>query len=137
MATRGIIAIENPDKTVSAIYVHFDMYLDGAGITLTSHYNTQERVEQLLALGNLSSLGDRISKDDPEADARDTCIAYHRDYGEAEQPVEVWNSAEELLNNVSDRYWAEYVYLYRNGEWVYDTPSRKYNWKSVKQALEE
>jgi len=41
------------------------------------------------------------------------------------------------LNNASDRYWAEYVYLYRNGEWVYDTPSRKYNWKSVKQALEE
>lgn len=26
MSTRGIIAIEDPDKTCRAVYVHFDMY---------------------------------------------------------------------------------------------------------------
>ena len=83
MSTRGVIAFENPDdKTCRSIYVHFDMYLDGAGITLTQHYTTPERVEKLLALGGLSALGDKLSKDDPEPDAQDVCIAYHRDYHE-------------------------------------------------------
>ena len=51
MSTRGVIAFENPDdKTCRAIYVHFDMYLDGAGLCLINHYTTPERVEQLLAL---------------------------------------------------------------------------------------
>ena len=50
MSTRGIIAIEDPDKTCRAIYVHFDMYLDGGGICLTPHYTTPDRVEKLLGL---------------------------------------------------------------------------------------
>lgn len=58
------------------------MYLDGAGICLTQHYTTPDRVEKLLALGGLSALGDKLSEDDPEPDAQDVCIAYHRDYGE-------------------------------------------------------
>ena len=63
MSTRWIIAIEKPDKTCRAIYVHFDMYPDGAGICLTQHYTAPERIEQLLALGGLSSLGGKLSKD--------------------------------------------------------------------------
>ena len=35
MSTRGIIAIEDPNKTCRAIYVHFDMYLDGAGLAVS------------------------------------------------------------------------------------------------------
>ena len=137
MTTRGIIAIEDPDKTYRAIYVHFDMYLDGAGICLTQHYTTPERVKKLLALGNLYSLGGKLSKDDPEPEAQVVCVAYHRDYGEEYGAPEEWKSADELLANAHERYWAEYVYLFRDGEWVFDTPYRPQGWRSVKQALQE
>ena len=133
MSTRGVIALENPDdKTCRSIYVHFDMYLDGAGITLTQHYTTQERVEKLLALGGLSALGDKLSKDDPEPDAQDVCIAYHRDYGE---PYEAPD--DKLLEKAHHMYWAEYVYLFRDGEWVYDTPYHPKGWRPVGKTLQE
>ena len=138
MSTRGVIAFENPeDKTCRAIYVHFDMYLDGAGIALTSHYTTPERVEQLLALGGLSALGDKLSEDNPEPDAQDACIAYHRDYGEEYDAPDEWESADKLLDQASDIYWAEYVYLHRNGEWYFDTPYRPQGWRSVTKTLQE
>jgi len=37
MATRSNIAIENQDGTVSAIYCHFDGYIDGVGEILYEH----------------------------------------------------------------------------------------------------
>ncbi len=137
MSTRGIIAIEDPDKTCRAIYVHFDMYLDGEGLCLTQHYTTPDRIEKLLALGNLSALGDKLSKDDPEPEAQDVCIAYHRDYGESYKAPRVWETADKLLDQASDIYWAEYVYLFRDGEWYFDTPYRPQGWRSVKQTLQE
>ena len=136
MSTRGVIAIENPDKTCRSIYVHFDMYLNGGGLCLTHHYATPERVEKLLALGGLSALGDRLSEDDPEPEAQDTCVAYHRDCGEPYEAPDVWESAEKLLAQAAHVYWAEYVYLFLNGEWFYDTPYHPQGWRSVKQALQ-
>ena len=47
MSTRGIIAIEKPDKTCRAVYVHFDMCLDSAGICLTQHYTAPEMYDML------------------------------------------------------------------------------------------
>lgn len=117
MSTRGIIAIENGDKSCRGIYVHFDMYPDGAGVCLTNHYTTKERVEALLALGDLSSLGDRLSEDDPEPNAVDTCSAYHRDYGETLTEARVFKNAEEIQNTAWDRFGAEYIYLFRDGAW--------------------
>ena len=138
MSTRGVIAVEDSDKTCRAIYVHFDMYLDGGGLCLTQHYSTPDRIEKLLALGNLSALGDKLSKDDPEPEAQDVvCIAYHRDYGESYNAPRVWETADKLLDQASDIYWAEYVYLFRDGEWYFDTPYRPQGWRSVKQTLQE
>lgn len=137
MSTRGTIAIENPNKTCRAIYVHFDMYLDIAGLCLINHYTTPERVEKLLALGGLSALGDKLSEDDPEPDAQDVCIAYHRDYGEEYEAPDEWPSAGKLLAQAHYMYRAEYVYLFRNSEWIFDTPYRSQGWRSVKQVLQE
>jgi len=82
MPTRGIIAVEDPDKTYRALYVHFDIYLDGAGICLTQHYTSPERVEKRLALSGLFLLRDRLSEDDAEPESQGVCIAYHCDYSE-------------------------------------------------------
>jgi hypothetical protein len=72
MATRSRIAIENQDGTVTSIYCHFDGYIDGVGKTLQENYNTREKMEQLIALGDISSLGKTIEE----------TVAYHRDRGE-------------------------------------------------------
>jgi hypothetical protein len=57
MATRSRIAIENQDGTVTSIYCHFDGYIDGVGKILQENYNTREKMEQLIDLGDISSLG--------------------------------------------------------------------------------
>ena len=139
MSTRGIIAIEKPDKTCRAVYVHFDMCLDSAGICLTQHYTAPERVKKLLALGDLYSLGGKLSKDDPEPEAQDVCIAYHRDYGQpySYKAPRAWETADKLLDQASDIYRAEYVYLFRDGEWVFDTPYRPQGWRSVKVEVQK
>jgi hypothetical protein len=72
MATRSNIAIENQDGSVSAIYCHFDGYIDGVGKILQENYNTREKMEQLIALGDISLLGKTIEE----------TVAYHRDRGE-------------------------------------------------------
>ena len=139
MSTRGIIAIEKPDKTCRAVYVHFDMCLDRAGICLTQHYTAPERVKKLLALGDLYSLGGKLSKDDPEPEVQDVCISYHRDYGQpySYKAPRVWETADKLLDHASDIYRAEYVYLFRDGEWVFDTPYRPQGWRSVKVEVQK
>ena len=72
MSTRSRIAIENQDGTVTSIYCHFDGYLSHNGEILQNHFQDREKVEQLIALGDISSL---------ESDIDET-IAYHRDRGE-------------------------------------------------------
>ena len=72
MSTRSRIAIEKQDGTVTSIYCHFDGYISGNGETLQTNYSNREKVEQLIALGDISSL---------ESDIDET-IAYHRDRGE-------------------------------------------------------
>tara|TARA_R110000823_G_scaffold287824_1_gene406079 strand:+ start:210 stop:599 length:390 start_codon:yes stop_codon:yes gene_type:complete len=79
MATRSNIAIENQDKTVSVIYCHNDGYIDGVGKLLQENYNTREKMEELIALGDISSLGETIEE----------TVAYHRDRGEKlEEPMQ-------------------------------------------------
>jgi len=96
-----------------------------------------ERAEALLALGDLSGLGDRLSEDDPEPDAVDTCSAYYRDYGDELEPPQVWESADTMLNKAWDRYGVEYVYLFRGGQWYVSKAYRPQPWKLVTEVLKE
>jgi hypothetical protein len=72
MSTRSRIAIEKQDGTVESIYCHFDGYLSNNGEKLQNHYSTREKMEKLIELGDISSLGNT-----PEE-----TVAYHRDRGE-------------------------------------------------------
>lgn len=67
MSTRSTIGIRYADGSVKKIYCHWDGYLEWNGAILQKYYNTADRVENLLALGNLSSLGPEIGPDDPKA----------------------------------------------------------------------
>lgn len=84
MGTRSTIAIRRQDGTHTSIYCHWDGYLDHHWPILTGHYATAERVEALLALGDLSSLGARLAPDEGEAHsfrvpAEGVCVAYGRE----------------------------------------------------------
>ena len=69
------------------IYCHWDGYPSHMLPTLRENYNTIEKVRELLDLGNLSSLGERVKPDPGEEHSfdkpnRNITVAYHRDRGE-------------------------------------------------------
>lgn len=57
MATRSTIGIVRGYKDTTRIYCHWDGYLEHNGVILQKYYNTADKVEELLKLGNLSCLG--------------------------------------------------------------------------------
>ena len=65
MSTRSTIGIVRGYNDTARIYCHSDGYLEWNGAILQKYYNTAEKVEKLLALGNLSCLGPEIKPDDP------------------------------------------------------------------------
>lgn len=56
MSTRSNIAILNNDGTVTAIYAHWDGYIDYNGRILSESYQEIEKVKKLISGGDLSSL---------------------------------------------------------------------------------
>lgn len=85
MSTNATIAINRKDGSRTAIYLHYDGYIEGAGTTLQLAFNTADKVEELLKLGNLSVLHydlEPTEEHDFEHPQRGVCIAYHRDRGE-------------------------------------------------------
>ena len=56
MATRGRIAIELKDGSVLSIYSHWNNSPEHNGCILRTHYNTREKVEALVDLGDIGAL---------------------------------------------------------------------------------
>lgn len=106
MSTRSTIGIKRKDGTMQKIYCHWDGYIEGNGVILQLAYNTPEKIEELLKLGNLSSLGYYISPTSGEHSfgnpQRDVCVAYHRDRGEELEYIN--NSQMEEYNYIFDEW---------------------------------
>ena len=147
MGTRSMIAIENPNtKAVKAIYCHWDGYLEHNGFLLNEFYTASPKVNNLIALGDLSSLGANIGDKHPfderldVDDYKDTrCTAYGRDRGE-NAPYKRFESAKEALTYY-DGSWCEYFYLFKynaqgTGAWYYRTREQG-RWKSLKTAMKK
>jgi hypothetical protein len=107
MATRSYIGVsgpEGPNPTVKFIYCHFDGYPEGVGMTLAKHFDTPFKVDKLIELGDISSLGETL----------DETVSYRRDLKRNDG-----NDAATvpLRNYVADRDVA-FKYLYtEEGEW--------------------
>jgi hypothetical protein len=120
MATRSRIAIEDQDGTVRSIYCHWDGYPEYNGVVLQENYQTQEKVEQLIALGSISSLKPLVAPpegathkfDDP---FDNVTVAYHRDRGE-ELSVKAHGNVQEFANSDIEEY--GYVFT-AAGEWLF------------------
>jgi len=110
MSTRSRIAIEKQDGTVESIYCHFDGYLSNNGEILQNHYSTKEKMEKLIELGDISSLGDT-----PEE-----TVAYHRDRGE-NLNIRLYPDVATLFDDGYNSS-VEYVYcLTKDNKWLVST----------------
>ena len=123
MATRSTIAIQREDGTVAQIYCHWDGYLSNNGQILLKHYQDAAKIEQLIALGDLSSLGAEIgNKHDFDDAPRGECNFYGRDRGEEDTEARVFKDYKDYRENCQTE---EYDYLFRNGTWyvsIYNRP---------------
>ena len=61
MATRSRIAVNQQDGTIKSIYCHWDGHIETNGKILFENYD-REKTEQLIALGNISSLKSTIEE---------------------------------------------------------------------------
>jgi len=118
MATRSLIGKLNSDNTVSYIYCHYDGYPEYNGVILQEHYDTPFKVDQLLALGDLSVLGEVIGEkqdfDNYSTRNNNWCLVYGRDRGES--GVEMRTISQDEFFNSRD--YVDYLYLYNNDfEW--------------------
>ena len=153
MGTRSMIAIENPHSlAVKSIYCHWDGYLEHNGAILEKHYSNSPKVNNLIALGDLSSLRPEIGvqhafssielpKEEREAHeeaVKDMCTFYTRDRGE-DAPYKHFSTAKEAAAYY-DGSWCEYFYLFKydedleSGKWYYRTRDNG-RWKRLATAL--
>jgi hypothetical protein len=117
MATRSTIARKVGD-TIQSIYCHWDGYPDGVGATLKEHYTTVEKIDALMALGDISVLGAQIgSKKDFEIGVlNDECLAYGRDRGEDGTEAKVHDTYIDFVNYRVDQG-CKYSYLWNGTAW--------------------
>lgn len=116
MSTRSFIAKQNPDGTLTGIYCHFDGYPSGVGAVLREHYTNPAKVDSLLALGSISSLGQEIGeKHDFNKRVEGWCKAYVRDRGETGQEAYTVSGIEETFQDS----WYYYAYVFTVAGWQF------------------
>ena len=56
MSTRGRLGIELADGSILSIYSHYDNYPEFVGLKLVEHFDTKEKVQELVDMGDISCL---------------------------------------------------------------------------------
>lgn len=133
MATRSTIAIQHADGSVDQIYCHWDGYLQGVGATLVKHYQDRNKVQDLIAHGDVSILGEEIGvKQDFNSPTDGVCLFYGRDRNEQGTQATPFSSVEDYEKN---HEYQEFEYLYTTD----DVWSVFYNedWHDLEYVLQE
>jgi hypothetical protein len=114
MATRSTIGIiDNRTGVVTSIYCHWDGYPEHNGAMLVEHYSNPAKIQALMDLGALSSLGEEIGEvTDVSWIGSFRCAAYGRDRGETDVGSQTHDSLGEWLDNGE-----EYNYLWDGVRW--------------------
>ena len=116
MSTRSNIAIQKQHGKILSIYVHSDGYPDGVGQCLIDNYKTYISAEKLFRYGDASYLGSTLKE----------CSFYHRDWQRDLDPAHVHKNFESFKTYYAGDVFIEFVYLYKNGQWlVSDNYSKK------------
>ena len=125
MATRAIIA-KLDENDIQAIYSHSDNYLEHTGKILDQHYQDEDKVNELLSLGDVSivdeNIGVKIDFNDYKLRAENKqCLFYARDRGEKYKQTAQLKDENELIEFANKKCDAKYIYMFAYGSWyVYD-----------------
>ena len=116
MATRSNIAYKTPEGTIRSVYAHWDGYVANNGKILEENYQDQAKIEALVALGSISSLGAELGEkqdfNDRSTQKDDWTLAYNRDRGE-ELHVSEYADIPSWIDDME-----EYAYLWNGKEWL-------------------
>jgi hypothetical protein len=115
MGTRSRIGIQLADESILSVYCHWDGYPEFNGVKLVEHFNTREKVEELIDGGDISSLwtNERWSNDLLDRHRDVYGPQYYSQRGEDCPPRLDANKYDYLANG------EEYAYIYTlNNEWV-------------------
>ena len=141
MGTRSFIAKIDYEGAGLVSYCHWDGYPSHHAPILLGNYQSEEQVDELLSLGMLSSLGERIGEPlnapENEGDAWNsevyrqrvntdptTCLAYYRDRREPWDdcmPRSFAGGTEAIRTgelNAAD-WWIEWVYVWTPDGWLF------------------
>ena len=121
MGTRSYIAKQIGDDQYLTIYCQLNGYPEDAGAALVKCYDTPEKVDALLALGDLYYLREKLApapgRHDFDVPQPGVTVAYQRDRG-----CSGWKATIKTFEELSDweRDGVEYIYIYNtNGQWLY------------------
>mgnify|MGYP001468519218 FL=1 len=114
MATRSRIGIQLKDESILSVYHHWDGYPSWLGRALTTHYNTKEKVAELIDGGDMSCCWSkqRWTKDGKSEETDTYGPEYYSDRGDDTPPTLHMNQAQFFAAG------EEYSYIFRDGEWV-------------------
>lgn len=158
MATRSRIGVVQKDGKVISIYCHNDGYCSGVGDDLFRYHNTEEKANQLMGLGDISSLheslvplveaparmhwdnskpapmipADKHHFDNPQAGVT---VAYHRDRAEPFRR-QTHDNIDDYNQHAS---FESYNYLFKDSRWfVMDRyHSKAFNWIELTEEIVE
>ena len=128
MSTPCVIGIINLDKSVDLISCHWDGYPSYQTPILLKSYNTEQKVRELLSLGEISELHNNIhpttashSFDTPD---KDVVVSYHRDRGDKWEDCKPFHIANK--SKVISFCGGGYIYLFdcERKVWTYTTNVR-------------
>ena len=124
MGTRSAIGIKHGD-VVKAIYCHYDGYPEYMGRVLTLYYQDSIKVNKLISMGDMSSIGAAIGSKHAFNDrsnyldngVAEQCTFYARDRGEEDVEFRTFQSEQDFLDNFNAG--EEFHYLFKDGAWYY------------------
>ena len=126
MATRSFIGKLNKDDSITGIFCYWDGYPEHAGRILIDNYLTEQQVDQLLALGDLSSIAPTLAE----------CESYS---SRGEQGVEA-----KLYKDIQAFYeagkgpWVEYYYVFNYDFWAcWDSNMKRYDLNTLDSEKDE
>ena len=121
MSTNSHIGKVLENGMIIANYCHSDGYVEHHAPILLECYNTEEKVDELIALGPLSILGREIGEQhDFNNRVKGWCLAFGRDRGDdnpnKSRITRTWDPLEFFDPGLAH---IPYVYLFIGGEWYY------------------
>ena len=117
MSTNAMVA-RKTDDGYECIHVNWDGHLDSVGKALRDVFNADEKVAELIALGDCSTIASATSLWDVEA--------YHRDKGE--DWVDVKPETFATLAEAMQYYSNPYNYVWEDGKWTAYRYGDKIEW---------